>query len=232
MKRRGTSLAVQWLRLRLPMQAVHVRSLVGELRSHMPHGQKTKTQNRSNIITHSVKALKMVHIKKSLKRKDKKEKSQVKHLKSRNPLQITQNPEKKTVFLLFFLICFFRCLLRYHLLGRPSFSHHPIQRSQHPLHCSPSPRSASFFHSTCPSGCHISSYLFAYCLSSSLESKLYESEGIFRLLYISQHPEHTKCSMNVCWLKIFTQNSVFYKIYVEYDPASVTIFIGIKTRNK
>ena len=32
----GTSLVVQWLRLRLPMQAVRVPSLVGELRSHMP----------------------------------------------------------------------------------------------------------------------------------------------------------------------------------------------------
>ena len=39
----GTSLAVQWLRLPLPMQGVWVWSLVGELRSHMPHGQKTKT---------------------------------------------------------------------------------------------------------------------------------------------------------------------------------------------
>ena len=39
----GTSLAVQWLRLRLPMQGVWVRSLVRELRSHMPCGQKTKT---------------------------------------------------------------------------------------------------------------------------------------------------------------------------------------------
>jgi len=38
--------------------------LIGELRSHMPHGQKTKTYNRSNIVTNSVKTLKMVHIKK------------------------------------------------------------------------------------------------------------------------------------------------------------------------
>ena len=39
-----TSLVVQWLRLCLPMQEVRVRSLVGELRSHMPRGQKTKTE--------------------------------------------------------------------------------------------------------------------------------------------------------------------------------------------
>ena len=38
----GTSLAVQWLRLHLPMQGVRVLSLVGELRSHMPHSQNTK----------------------------------------------------------------------------------------------------------------------------------------------------------------------------------------------
>ena len=39
---RGTSLAVQWLRLCLPMQGVWVRSLVGELRSHMPLSQKNQ----------------------------------------------------------------------------------------------------------------------------------------------------------------------------------------------
>ena len=39
----GTSLAVQWLGLDLPMQGMQVRSLVGELRSHVPRGQKAKT---------------------------------------------------------------------------------------------------------------------------------------------------------------------------------------------
>jgi len=38
----GTSLAVQWLRLHLPMQGVWVQSLVRELRSHMPEKQKRK----------------------------------------------------------------------------------------------------------------------------------------------------------------------------------------------
>ena len=38
----GISLAVQWLRLCLSMQGVWVRSLVGELRSHMPCGRKGK----------------------------------------------------------------------------------------------------------------------------------------------------------------------------------------------
>jgi len=62
-----TSLAVQWLRLFLPMEGVCVQSLIGEVRFHMTHSQKTKTENRSNIITHSIKTLKMVHIKRNLK---------------------------------------------------------------------------------------------------------------------------------------------------------------------
>jgi len=60
--------SVQWLRLPLPVQGVQVRSLVRKLRSHMPQGQKTKNINKrrrkSNIITNSIKTLKMVHIKK------------------------------------------------------------------------------------------------------------------------------------------------------------------------
>ena len=49
----GTSLAVQWLRLRLPMQGVQVP----HLGSWDPtcRDQKTKTQNRSNILTNSIK---------------------------------------------------------------------------------------------------------------------------------------------------------------------------------
>ena len=39
----GNSLAVQWLRLRFPMQWMQVRSLVRELRFHMTLGQETKT---------------------------------------------------------------------------------------------------------------------------------------------------------------------------------------------
>ena len=42
-KQQGTSLVVRWLRLCLPMQGVWVRTLVRELRSHMPRSQKTKT---------------------------------------------------------------------------------------------------------------------------------------------------------------------------------------------
>ena len=56
---------VQWLRLCLPMQGVQVQPLVGELRSHMPYDPKTKMQNRSNIVTNSIKTLKMVHIEKT-----------------------------------------------------------------------------------------------------------------------------------------------------------------------
>ena len=46
-----------------------VPSLVGKLRSHMPLGQKPKTQNRSNIVTNSIKTLKMAHTKKKQKPK-------------------------------------------------------------------------------------------------------------------------------------------------------------------
>ena len=58
-----TSLVVQCLGLCLSLQGVQVRSLVRELRNHMPSSQKTKTQNRSYIATNSTKTLKMVHIK-------------------------------------------------------------------------------------------------------------------------------------------------------------------------
>ena len=44
----GTSLAVQWLRRRLPMQGVRVRSLVRELRSHIPCGQKIQNIKHCN----------------------------------------------------------------------------------------------------------------------------------------------------------------------------------------
>ena len=50
------------------MQGVQVCSLVGELRSHMPRSQKTKTENKSKVVTNSMKTLKMVHIKKILKK--------------------------------------------------------------------------------------------------------------------------------------------------------------------
>ena len=41
------------------MQGVLVPSLFGELSSHMPLGQKIKTQNRSNIATNSIKTSKI-----------------------------------------------------------------------------------------------------------------------------------------------------------------------------
>ena len=61
---RGTSLVVQGLRIHLSMQDLQVQSLVGELRSHIPCGQRAKTENRNNMITNSIKTFKMVHIKK------------------------------------------------------------------------------------------------------------------------------------------------------------------------
>ena len=46
----GALLVVQWLRFHLPMQGEQVRSLVRELRSHRPQGQKTKTKNPEAIL--------------------------------------------------------------------------------------------------------------------------------------------------------------------------------------
>ena len=65
-----TSLVIQCLRLRLPNQWVWVLSLVGEMRSHMPHSTNTETQNRRNIIKKILKSLKkqVIHIKKKKKR--------------------------------------------------------------------------------------------------------------------------------------------------------------------
>ena len=52
----------------------------------MPHGQKTKTKNRNNIVTNSIKTLKMVHIKKK-KKTLKKKRSQCHRWWRRDPTQ-------------------------------------------------------------------------------------------------------------------------------------------------
>ena len=57
----------QWLRHCFSNSRGTGLTLVRELRSHMPHGPKTKTENRSNVVTNSIKTLKMVHIKKLFK---------------------------------------------------------------------------------------------------------------------------------------------------------------------
>ena len=51
-------MVVQWLRLRLSTQEMQVQSLIRELRSCMLCGQKTKQENRGNIVASSVKTLK------------------------------------------------------------------------------------------------------------------------------------------------------------------------------
>ena len=73
----GVSLVGQWLRPCLPMQGVQVQPLVGELRSHMPFGQKPKHKT-SNIVANSIKSVKMAHIK-SLKKKKKGQSFQLCH---------------------------------------------------------------------------------------------------------------------------------------------------------
>ena len=58
---------VQWLRFHLSMQGVWIQSLVG-----VPHLATKKTiQKRSNIVANSRKTLKMVHVKKNYKNRNK-----------------------------------------------------------------------------------------------------------------------------------------------------------------
>ena len=56
----GTSVVVQWLRFCLPVQAVQVQFLVGELGTSWPKTQNIN--NRSNTVTHSIKTFKMAHL--------------------------------------------------------------------------------------------------------------------------------------------------------------------------
>ena len=67
----GTSLAIQWLRLHLPMQGgVQVQFLVGELEFHVPLGQKTKTQKQKKYCNKLNKDFKNgLHPKKKKKKK-------------------------------------------------------------------------------------------------------------------------------------------------------------------
>ena len=66
----GSPVVVQWLRLHLPMQGVWVQSLVRELRSRLPCGQKTKHKKQKHYCNKFNKCnLKMVRIKKK-KRKN------------------------------------------------------------------------------------------------------------------------------------------------------------------
>ena len=66
----GTPVVVQWLRLHLPMQGVWVQSLVRELRSRLPCGQKTKHKKQKHYCNKFNKCnLKMVRIKKKKKKK-------------------------------------------------------------------------------------------------------------------------------------------------------------------
>ena len=67
----GTSLAVQWLRLRLPLQEVRVSSLVGELRSHMPPVQKTRNIKQKQYCNKFNKDFKNGPYQKNLKKKKK-----------------------------------------------------------------------------------------------------------------------------------------------------------------
>ena len=64
--------AVWWLRLHLPMQRVRVQSLVGELRSHVPCDQKTKTEKQEQYCNQFNKDFKNgLHLKKKTFKKKK-----------------------------------------------------------------------------------------------------------------------------------------------------------------
>ena len=72
MQFRGTSLEVQWLKFCLTMRGVQVGSLVRELKSHMPRGQKNQNIKQKWYCNKLNKNFKMVHTKKkNLKRKKK-----------------------------------------------------------------------------------------------------------------------------------------------------------------
>ena len=60
--RLGPPLVVQWLRLCLPIQGVWVRSLVRRLGPPHAPCPPPKKHKRSNVVTNSMKNLKMVHI--------------------------------------------------------------------------------------------------------------------------------------------------------------------------
>ena len=61
-KIQAISPAVQWLRLGLPMQDVQVQYLVEKLRSQVPLSQKTKTEDRSVIVTNTVRLPKKKYV--------------------------------------------------------------------------------------------------------------------------------------------------------------------------
>lgn len=54
------------------MEQVQVLSPVGEERSHMTCGQKTKAYNRNISVTNAIKCFKIVHIKKKILKEKKK----------------------------------------------------------------------------------------------------------------------------------------------------------------
>ena len=68
-KAAGTSLAVQWLGLCLPMQVVGVQSLVREVGSHMPHGQKNQGIQQEQYCDKFIGDFKNVPHQKNLKKK-------------------------------------------------------------------------------------------------------------------------------------------------------------------
>ena len=69
MGKEGTSLAVQWLRIRLPMQGLRVRSLVRELKSHIPWGKLSRTLQPKKALRTAVKTQSSQNLPKKKKRR-------------------------------------------------------------------------------------------------------------------------------------------------------------------
>ena len=64
-----TSLVVQWLRLRLPMQGVQGQSLVGELKISHVLGSKDQNIKQNQYCHRFIKTFKMVHLQEKKKGK-------------------------------------------------------------------------------------------------------------------------------------------------------------------
>ena len=80
----GTSLMIQWLRICLPMQGTWVWSLVRELRSHMPQGNKACVQQPRSLQA-ATRDIHMLQMKTQLSQKERKGKKKKSTFKKEIP---------------------------------------------------------------------------------------------------------------------------------------------------
>ena len=81
---KGAFLPVPWLRFRLPMQGVCMQSLIRELRSHKPQGQKAKHKAEA-ILSQIQKRLEESSASKKKKKKERKTSSHIRLVISTKP---------------------------------------------------------------------------------------------------------------------------------------------------